>query len=141
MTLLTFVAELLRALREQMSEDYLKKRFVMRSPLSLWVPVPQELNSHLSYEIGSSHSHSFDLNLILTLVKNRVEIEGRKYYSDLLKYVRIYLVEAGNAILPVFDEALRTEALKMLTERETRLIDEGLIQREITSVILKSGVK
>jgi NADH dehydrogenase FAD-containing subunit len=71
----------------------------------------------------------------------RMEIEGRKYYSDLLKYVRISLVEAGNAILQVFDEALRNEALKMLTERQTRLIEEGLIQREITSVILKSGVK
>jgi NADH dehydrogenase FAD-containing subunit len=48
-------------------------------------------------------------------LRDWLEYEGRKYYSGLLKYVKITLIEAGNYILPVFDEALRQEALKDLT--------------------------
>ena len=38
-----------------------------------------------------------------------------RYYGKLLKYVKITLVEAGNAVLAVFDEALQNEAMRKLT--------------------------
>jgi hypothetical protein len=50
-------------------------------------------------------------------LRDWLENEGRKYYPKLLKYVRISLVEAGNAVLAVFDETLQAEALVRLTER------------------------
>eukprot|EP01035_Chromulina_nebulosa_P022407 gene22407-29014_t len=74
-------------------------------------------------------------------LRDWIEVEGKKYYSKLLKYVKISLVEAGNYILPIFDQVLREEALKSLTERETSLISDGLIDKEVTTVILKAGVK
>lgn len=48
-------------------------------------------------------------------LRDWIEYEGRKYYSVLLKYVKIFLVEAGDNILPIFDEVLRNEALSQLT--------------------------
>ena len=59
----------------------------------------------------------------------------------MLKYVRITLVEAGNAVLAVFDETLQKEALTRLTERETDLVKDGFIEKEMTTVILRAGVK
>ena len=38
-----------------------------------------------------------------------------RYYGKLLKYVKITLVEAGNAVLAVFDETLQKEAMRKLT--------------------------
>jgi hypothetical protein len=58
-----------------------------------------------------------------------------------LKYVSITLVEAGNAVLAVFDETLQKEALVRLTERETDLVRDGFINKEMTTVILRAGVK
>jgi NADH dehydrogenase FAD-containing subunit len=55
--------------------------------------------------------------------------------------VRITLVEAGNAVLAVFDETLQKEALVRLTERETDLVKDGFIEKEMTTVILRAGVK
>jgi NADH dehydrogenase FAD-containing subunit len=74
-------------------------------------------------------------------LRDFVECEGKKYYSQLLKYVRIRLVEAGDAVLPVFDKALQAEALRQLLNRKTSLISEGLIEKELTEVILKAGVR
>lgn len=74
-------------------------------------------------------------------LRDWVEVEGKKYYPGLLQYVRITLVEAGNCVLPVFDDALRDEALKCLIERKTSLISEGYIDKEMTTVKLKAGVK
>ena len=51
---------------------------------------------------GSSYDHPFF----------HVDI---RYYGKLLKYVKITLVEAGNAVLAVFDEALQNEAMRKLT--------------------------
>ena len=53
----------------------------------------------------------------------------------------ITLVEAGNAVLAVFDETLQKEALVRLTERETDLVRDGFINKEMTTVILRAGVK
>jgi len=74
-------------------------------------------------------------------LRDWLENEGRKYYPKLLKYVRISLVEAGNAVLAVFDETLQAEALVRLTERETDLVKDGFIAKEMTTVILRAGVK
>lgn len=74
-------------------------------------------------------------------LRDWVETEGKKYFSHLLKHVKISLIEAGNTILPVFEKDLRDEALKSLTQRQTILIEEGLVEKEITSVILQAGVK
>ena len=50
-------------------------------------------------------------------------------------------VSTGKAVLAVFDETLQKEALTALTERETKLVAEGLIAKEMTTVMLSSGVK
>jgi hypothetical protein len=74
-------------------------------------------------------------------LRDWLEKEGRRYYPRLLKYVSITLVEAGNAVLAVFDETLQKEALVRLTERETDLVRDGFINKEMTTVILRAGVK
>ena len=73
-------------------------------------------------------------------LRDFVESEGRRYFRNVLKYVRIYLIEAGDAVLPVFDKALQTEALNKLNNRKTSLIREGIIEKEMTEVLLKAGV-
>ena len=74
-------------------------------------------------------------------LRDFLETEGRRYYANILKYAKITLVEAGNAVLAVFDEVLQKEAYKKLTERETSLIQDGIIDKEITTVLLRAGVK
>jgi len=74
-------------------------------------------------------------------LRDWLENEGRRYYPKLLKYVSVKLVEAGNAVLAVFDKTLQEEALVQLTQRESRLVKEGLIDKEMTSVLLQAGVK
>ena len=44
-------------------------------------------------------------------------------------------------MLAVFDETLQKEALVRLTERETDLVKDGFIEKEMTTVILRAGVK
>lgn len=44
-------------------------------------------------------------------------------------------------MLAVFDETLQKEALVRLTERETDLVKDGFIAKEMTTVILRAGVK
>lgn len=48
-------------------------------------------------------------------LRDWMEIEGRRYFPQLLKYVEIVLVEAGNAVLAVFDNELQKEGLNKLT--------------------------
>ncbi|CAM9473627.1 unnamed protein product, partial [Ectocarpus sp. 12 AP-2014] len=67
--------------------------------------------------------------------------EGPRFYPHLLKYVRIKLIEASDKVLSVFDGALQKAAVSSLTERSTKLIDEGFIETEMTEVLLKVGVK
>ena len=74
-------------------------------------------------------------------LRDWLEVEGRRYYGGLLKYVRLTLVEAGPSVLAVFDESLQQEAIKRLSERETSLIADGFITEEMTKIMLKSGVK
>lgn len=74
-------------------------------------------------------------------LRDWLENEGRKYYPKLLKYASIKLIEAGGAVLAVFDKTLQEEALTQLTQRDSRLVSEGLIDKELTTVLLRSGVK
>lgn len=48
-------------------------------------------------------------------LRDWVAREGRAFFPHLLPYVSLTLVEAGNAILPVFDSVLQEEALRTLT--------------------------
>jgi hypothetical protein len=48
-------------------------------------------------------------------LRDWLETEGRKYFPKILKYAKITLVEAGNAVLAVFDEILQKDALQRLT--------------------------
>ena len=74
-------------------------------------------------------------------LRDWIEKEGKKYYGSLLKYVSITLIEAGNAILMVFEQALQKERLRQITSRTTSLISEGYMDKEATSVMLNVGVK
>jgi NADH dehydrogenase FAD-containing subunit len=74
-------------------------------------------------------------------LRDFVETEGAKYYSRLLKFVSIRLVEAGDAVLAVFDKTLQEEALRKLVGRKTSLMDDGLIPQEMVQVMLKTGVR
>lgn len=74
-------------------------------------------------------------------LRDWIEVEGRKYYGKLLKHVSITLVEAGGAVLAVFDEQLQKEAYKSLVSRDTKLISDGFIEKEMTNIMLKAGVK
>ena len=75
-------------------------------------------------------------------LRDWLENEGRRYYPKLLKYVSLKLVEAGSAVLAVFDKTLQVEALEQLTrQRESRLVADGLIDKEMTTVMLQAGVK
>lgn len=61
---------------------------------------------------------SFTLGVEFTSeLRDWVENEGRRYFKQLLQYVSITLVEAGEAVLPVFDKTLQQEALLQLTGR------------------------
>mmetsp|Transcript_29962 Transcript_29962/g.68035 ORF Transcript_29962/g.68035 Transcript_29962/m.68035 type:complete len:480 (+) Transcript_29962:152-1591(+) len=55
-------------------------------------------------------------------LRDWLEVEGRRYYGKLLKYVKITLVEAGDAVLAVFDEALQREAMQRLTGDDSTII-------------------
>lgn len=73
-------------------------------------------------------------------LRDWIENEGAKYFRHLMKYVSLSLVEAGPSVLAVFDEALQKEAMRSLTERESALITEGIIDKEMTKILTSSGV-
>ncbi|CAM9578122.1 unnamed protein product, partial [Laminaria digitata] len=74
-------------------------------------------------------------------LRDFIEEEGPRFYPHLLKYVRIKLIEASDKVLTAFDGALQKAAVSSLTERKTKLMKEGLIETEMTEVMLKVGVK
>lgn len=53
------------------------------------------------------------------------------------QYVRIKLVEASDRVLTMFDEALQVEAIKRLTETPSKLLETGLVGKDMTEVLLK----
>ena len=74
-------------------------------------------------------------------LRDWMEVEGRRYYAHLLQYVSIALLEAGNAILSVFEKAAQEEGLRHLQTRATTLITDKIISEEMTKVSLNAGVK
>jgi hypothetical protein len=53
------------------------------------------------------------------------------------QFVRVKLVEASDRVLMMFDEALQQEAVRQLTSAPRKLVEEGLIQEDMTEVLLK----
>ncbi|CAM9508288.1 unnamed protein product, partial [Discosporangium mesarthrocarpum] len=74
-------------------------------------------------------------------LRDFIEQEGPRFYPELLKYVRIKLIEASDKILTAFDSELQQSAIDSLTQRRTTLIDRGYIEAEMTELLLQSGVK
>lgn len=50
-------------------------------------------------------------------------------------------MEASDRVLMMFDQALQGEAVKRLTEAPAKLLEQGLISKDMTEVLLKVGVK
>lgn len=74
-------------------------------------------------------------------LRDFIESDVPKFYPHLLPFVRIKLVEASDRVLTMFDEALQQEAVKRLTEAPQKLLEQGLIAKDMTEVLLKVGVK
>jgi NADH dehydrogenase FAD-containing subunit len=78
-------------------------------------------------------------------LRDFVEQDGPKYYPNLIKYVRIKLIEASNTVLAPFDKSLQAEAIKQLRRDVTindpevrNLIPENF---RLTELLLESSVK
>ena len=78
-------------------------------------------------------------------LRDFVEQDGPKYYPNLLKFVRIKVIEASSSILAPFDKSLQDEAIDQLrrditiTDPEIRnLIPENF---KLTELLLDSSVK
>jgi NADH dehydrogenase FAD-containing subunit len=74
-----------------------------------------------------------------------VEQDGPKYYPNLLKHVRIKVIEASSTVLAPFDKTLQEEAIKQL-KRKVSLVDPDardlLPERfKLTELLLDSSVK
>ena len=77
-------------------------------------------------------------------LRDFVEQDGPKYYPDLLKFVRIKVIEASPTILAPFDKSLQEEAIKQLTrvvEPNDPATRELLPDKfQLTELLLNSGV-
>jgi len=78
-------------------------------------------------------------------LRDFVEQDGPKYYPQLIKYVRIKVIEASKIVLAPFDKELQSEAIQQLrrtitiTDPDARnLIPEGF---QLTELLLESSVK
>ena len=98
----------------------------------------EEMRSTLSFIVVGGGPTGVEF---ISELRDWIEIEGRRYYSRLLKYVQLTLVEASSSILAVFDESLQKEALEKLMQRRTTLVSDGIIRKEMTTIKLKAGVK
>ncbi|CAM9427994.1 unnamed protein product [Chrysoparadoxa australica] len=74
-------------------------------------------------------------------LRDFIEEDAPKFYPELLKDIRIKLVEASDKVLMAFDQELQQQALADLTARSTSLVEKGLISKEMTEVLLKVGVQ
>ncbi len=77
-------------------------------------------------------------------LRDFIEQDGPKYYPDLLKYVRIKVIEASPTVLAPFDKGLQEEAIKQLTRvvessdpRTSELLPDKF---KLTELLLNSGV-
>jgi len=77
-------------------------------------------------------------------LRDFIEQDGPKFYPDLLKYVRIKVIEASPTILAPFDKTLQEEAIKQLT-RDVMTKDPNVLNLlpekfKLTELLLNSGV-
>lgn len=77
-------------------------------------------------------------------LRDFIEQDGPKYYPDLLKFVRIKVIEASPTVLAPFDKQLQREAIRQLT-RDASAKDPAVLNLlpehfKLTELILNSGV-
>lgn len=77
-------------------------------------------------------------------LRDFIEEDGPKYYPNLLKYVRIKVIEASPTVLAPFDKSLQTEAIAQLT-RDIKTKDTSVLNLlpekfRLTELLLNSGV-
>jgi len=75
-------------------------------------------------------------------LRDFIEQDGPRYYPDLLKYVRIKVIEASPTILAPFDKALQEEAIMQLTRSTNNPQVLNLLPEkfQLTELLLNSGV-
>lgn len=78
-------------------------------------------------------------------LRDFVEQDGPKYYPELIKFVRIKVIEASPTVLAPFDKSLQEEAIKQM-QRDVSIIDpsvRALLPEhfELTELLLESSVK
>ena len=78
-------------------------------------------------------------------LRDFVEQDGPKYYPNLLKNVRIKIIEASSTVLAPFDKSLQEEAIRQLA-RVPFIKDESVASilpgdYKLTELLLDSGVK
>lgn len=78
-------------------------------------------------------------------LRDFIEQDGPKYYPQLLKFVRIKVIEASATVLAPFDKSLQQEAISRLTEAPRMRDQEALAllpeRFELTELLLESSVK
>jgi len=74
-----------------------------------------------------------------------VEQDGPKYYPNLLRFVRIKVIEASSTVLAPFDKSLQQEAIRQLTSapkfRDPSVANLLPEQFKLTELLLDSGVQ
>ena len=77
-------------------------------------------------------------------LRDFIEQDGPKYYPDLLKFVRIKVIEASPTVLAPFDKSLQEEAIKQLTcgvqTKDPSILDLLPEKFKLTELLLNSGV-
>jgi len=77
-------------------------------------------------------------------LRDFIEQDGPKFYPNLLKYVRIKVIEASPTILAPFDKTLQEEAIKQLTRgvltKDPEVLNLLPEKFQLTELLLNSGV-
>ena len=78
-------------------------------------------------------------------LRDFVEEDGPKYYPNLLKHVRIKVIEASSTVLAPFDKSLQDEAIRQLRRKvgiaNPEVIDLLPANFQLTELLLDSSVK
>jgi NADH dehydrogenase FAD-containing subunit len=78
-------------------------------------------------------------------LRDFIEQDGPKYYPDLLKFVRIKVIEASSTVLAPFDKSLQEEAIKQMNRAPLMSEDDGLNllpdRFKLVELLLDSSVK
>mmetsp|Transcript_11414 Transcript_11414/g.17163 ORF Transcript_11414/g.17163 Transcript_11414/m.17163 type:complete len:640 (-) Transcript_11414:60-1979(-) len=79
-------------------------------------------------------------------LRDFIEQDGPKYYPNLLRYVRIKVIEASNTVLAPFDKSLQQAAIEQLQRPSSARTDPRVAELlpedfKLTELLLESGVK